>query len=240
MHPVRVIWSDKDGEWSVGLGGLHKVFAHDPVLGLAVLRGLKEWEHGRHCAELWGQSRPYKTTSWAHLGEVGWLGCEDGALWRGMGGGEGREVNEEREGASTTTPPPPPLQKKQRQSPRPKAEAVRLGLGRRDRQPRLFLFVVLRRGRPPPQQEPPPPPKVKGVPAPKEKGREKKAEGGWERSGGGEEGRRGGGTPRSPRGNPRPCPIRGGVKVGTVTSVHTRKSGVVWVRYPKNPKLYEA
>ena len=27
--------------------------------------------------------------------------------------------------------------------------------------------------------------------------------------------------------------------MGTVTRVHNRKSGVVWVRYPDNPKLYE-
>ena len=27
--------------------------------------------------------------------------------------------------------------------------------------------------------------------------------------------------------------------MGTVTGIHTRKSGVVWVRYPNNPKLYE-
>ena len=31
----------------------------------------------------------------------------------------------------------------------------------------------------------------------------------------------------------------GGVEVGTVTGVHTRKSGVVWVTYPNNSKLYE-
>ena len=33
----------------------------------------------------------------------------------------------------------------------------------------------------------------------------------------------------------------GGVQVGTVTDVdvHTRKSRVVWVRHPNNPKLYE-
>ena len=34
-------------------------------------------------------------------------------------------------------------------------------------------------------------------------------------------------------------PYGGGVEVGTVTGVHTRKSGVVWVRYPNNPKPYE-
>ena len=33
--------------------------------------------------------------------------------------------------------------------------------------------------------------------------------------------------------------MRGRVEVGTVKGVHTHKSGVVWVRYPNNPKLYE-
>ena len=71
----------------------------------------KEWEHGCKCSELWGPWRPYKPTSWADLGEAGWLGCEDAGLWRAMGGGEAPEVKDEREGASTTTTPnPPPLQ----------------------------------------------------------------------------------------------------------------------------------
>ena len=74
VRPIRVVWSDKDGERSVGLGGLHKLLAQDATLGLAVLRGLKEWEHSRMCSELWGPSRPYKPSQWAHLAEVGWLG----------------------------------------------------------------------------------------------------------------------------------------------------------------------
>ena len=119
VRPVRVVWSDKDGERSVGLGGLHKLLAQDPTLGLAVLRGLKEWEHGRQCSELWGPSKPYKPTQWAHLGEVGWLGCEDAGLRRGMGGGEAREVKEEREGASTTTHPNPPPTSKPKPPPPP-------------------------------------------------------------------------------------------------------------------------
>ena len=45
------------------MGGLNKLLAQDPTLGLAVLRGLKEWEHGRQCLELWGPPRPYKPTS---------------------------------------------------------------------------------------------------------------------------------------------------------------------------------
>ena len=45
MRPVRVIWSDKDGERSVGLGGLHKLLAQDPTLRLVVVRGLEELEH---------------------------------------------------------------------------------------------------------------------------------------------------------------------------------------------------
>ena len=74
VRPIRVVWSDRDGERSVGLGGLHKFLAQDPTLGLAVLRGLKEWEHGRMCSELWGPSRHYKPNQWAHVAEVGWLG----------------------------------------------------------------------------------------------------------------------------------------------------------------------
>ena len=34
-------------------------------------------------------------------------------------------------------------------------------------------------------------------------------------------------------------PYGGGVEVGTVTGAHTRKSGLVWVKYPNNPKLYD-
>ena len=34
-------------------------------------------------------------------------------------------------------------------------------------------------------------------------------------------------------------PYPTGVEVGTVTGAHARKSGVVWVRYPENPELYE-
>ena len=90
------------------LGGLHKLLAQDSALGLAVLSGLKEWEYGRQCWELWGPLRPYKPSQWAHLGEVGWLGCENAGLWRAMGGGEAKEVKEEREGSS---PPPPPPRK---------------------------------------------------------------------------------------------------------------------------------
>ena len=40
-------------------------------------------------------------------------------------------------------------------------------------------------------------------------------------------------------GTPRRYGTWAGVVVGTVTGVHTRKSGVVWVRYPNNPNLYE-
>ena len=245
VHIVRVMWSDKDGERSVGSGGLHKLLAHYPALGMAVLHVLKEWKHGRQCAELWGPSRPYKPTSWAHLGEVGCLGCEDGALWRGMGGGEGKEVKEEREGASTattpTTPPSkpkPPPKKKTRAKPAPQSGSG----GSRTRTPGPTTPPLpLRRPptKPPPQQEPPPPPKVKGRPRPKGEGPGEEGGGGWERSGGGQEGGRGGGTPDPLVGTPAHVPYRGGVEVGAITGVHTRKSGVVWVRYPENPKLYE-
>ena len=155
VRPVRVVWSVKDGERSVGLGGLHTLLAQDPALGLAVLRGLKEWEHGRQCSKL-GPLRPYKPCQWAHLGQVGWLQCEDAGLWWAMGGRVAKEVKEEREGASTTTTPlqaeATPQETQGGQSPhRKEEEAVRVRLGRRVRQPRLFLFVLLRQGRPAPE-----------------------------------------------------------------------------------------
>ena len=40
-------------------------------------------------------------------------------------------------------------------------------------------------------------------------------------------------------GTPAHIPYGGGVEVGTVTGVHNRKSGVHWVRFANNPKLYE-
>ena len=56
---------------------------------------------------------------------------------------------------------------------------------------------------------------------------------GWRR-------RRRGRGPHDPLvGTPAHVPYGGGVEVGTVTGVHTRESGVVCVRYPNNPKLYE-
>ena len=116
MRHVRVVWSDKDGAQSVGLWGLHKLLAHDPALGPAVLRALKEWQHGRQCAELWCPSRPYKPTLWAHLGEVGWLGCEDAALWRAWVVGKGGEG---RKGGGKHHHHPPPPKKKQRAKPPP-------------------------------------------------------------------------------------------------------------------------
>ena len=95
-----------------GVGGAPQAHRPRPRAWAGRAPRLEGVEHGRQCSELWGPWRPYKPTSWAHLGEVGWLGCEDAGLWRGMGGGEAREVKEEREGASTTTTPnpPPPLQ----------------------------------------------------------------------------------------------------------------------------------
>ena len=51
--------------------------------------------------------------------------------------------------------------------------------------------------------------------------------------------RKRGGPPDHLMGTPAHVPYRGGVEMGTVTGVHTRKSGVVWVRYPMKPKLYE-
>ena len=235
VRPIRVVWRDKDGERSVGLGGLHKLLAHDPALGLAMLRGLKEWEHGRQCAEVWGPWRPYKPTSRAHFGEVGWLGCDDTALCQWMGGAEGREVKEEREGASTTTTTPP-LQALATPPP-PKRKRLEWDSDAECDNPASSSSSSSAKDTPPPEQEPPP--KSKAVPASKEKGREKKAKVGGKEAGAAEKEAGGGGPPDPLMETSAHVSYGGGVEVGTVTGVHTRKSGVVWVRYPNNPNLYE-
>ena len=68
----------------MNLGNLHKLLAEDLALGLAVLRGLREWEHGRVCSEAWGPTRGYKPTKWARMKEVGYVG---GGGTRSCGGG---------------------------------------------------------------------------------------------------------------------------------------------------------
>ena len=240
----------------MGLGGLHKVLVQDPALGLAVLRGVKEWEHGRMCSELWGPSRPYKPTDWAHLAEMGWLGCEDGGIWREMGVWEAKEVKEERDRASTTTPPnppPPPLQ-----APPPpkrgkggKATSGTTGKKRKrcksdsdaesDR-PAYSSSSSSGENSPPPKKKEEPSPTKRQRPSPprKRRGGEKKEEGGGKEARGGEKKEGGGGGGNDPLvGTTAHVLYGGGVEVGTVTGAHTCKSGVVWVRYPNNHKLYE-
>ena len=88
VRPIGVVWTDKDGQKSMRLEGLHMLITQDPALGLAVLCRLKEWEHSRMWSKLWGPSRPCKPSRWAHLANFGWLGCEDGRIWREIGGEE--------------------------------------------------------------------------------------------------------------------------------------------------------
>ena len=109
IRPIRVVWSNQDGEGNVGLRGLHKVLTQDAALWLVMLSGLKDWEYGPMCSELWGPLQPYKPSQWAHLAEVGWSGCEDG----GSGGRweVGRQRRLRRKGTGQAPPPtPPPLQ----------------------------------------------------------------------------------------------------------------------------------
>ena len=119
------------------------IFASQLLLALHC-RSLKHWDHGRMCSELWGLSRPYKPKQSADMAEVGWLGCEDGRIWREMGGpvGEAREVNEEKEGGGTTTTPNPgPFQA---QTPQRKPRVAKpLGRERSGLSDSLLLCCVL-------------------------------------------------------------------------------------------------
>ena len=246
VRPIRILWSDRHGENSVGLGGVHKILARDPALGLALLRGLQDWEQGRVVSTAWGPARPYTPSTWAHMAEVGWVGCEEGDRWREMGGGEG----EERGNAATTTPnpqaakPPPPNQpnppppaSKTNPNPKSKHNLKRKRFESDDESDSESAPDSSSGVLPPPQEkeQPPPTPEDQGHAGPQ-------AQGGREGGGGG----KGGGDKKKDGGPDDPLvgssvhvPYPTGVEVGTVTGAHARKSGVVWVRYPDNPELYE-
>ena len=144
VRPICVMWNDKGGEKSVGLGSLHKLLAQDPALGLVVRRGLKDLEHSRMCSELWG---PSKGAWGVRMGRFG-------GSWEAR---EAREMKEEREGGTTTTPPPlpnprPPTQRKPRV-----AKPPRRGRGQTRRRT-TTPTTTLPPPRPPPTRSPPPPP----------------------------------------------------------------------------------
>ena len=156
-----------------------------------------------------------------------------------MGGGEGKEFKEEREGAGTTTPPPPPLQA---QAPPPKKGKG--GKATTGKKRKRFESDSDSESEHPASSsssssgEDSAPTKTKAVPAPEEKRERRRRRGVGKKRGGG--GRSGGAEPNDPLvGTTTHVPYGGGVEVGSVTGVHTRKSGVVWVKYPNNPKLYE-
>ena len=225
------------------------------VTGTARCAAAANAPNGRMCSELWGPSRPYKPSQRAHLTEVWWLGHEDGRIRREMGAGEAKEVKEERESASTTAttttcfkpkPPLPPPKERPR-----KARVAEPPQGRRGRSCWSWTRTMSRNSlplplRPPParirrqRRKPPPPQRQRPSPPRNTRGGEKKEEGGGKEAGRGEDGGGGGGGGNdSLVGTTSHIPEGCGVQMGTVSGVHTRKSGVVWVTYPNNPKLYQ-
>ena len=96
-RPVRLSWRDCDQAHELPLGHLHHLIAAAPPLGLAILRGLRDWEQGRVCSEVWVGARSYKAGEWATLGQMGYTGAEDEGIWAAMVGGdwEGEEAVKE-------------------------------------------------------------------------------------------------------------------------------------------------
>ena len=58
------------------------------TLGLAILRGLRDWEQRRVCSEVWVGARRYRAREQARSGEMGYTGAEDEGIWVGMVGGD--------------------------------------------------------------------------------------------------------------------------------------------------------
>ena len=159
-----------------------------------------------------------------------------------MGGGEAKEVKEEREGASTTTttntskPKPPKKGKGGKATTGKKRKRFESDLDYESEHPASSSLSPPART-PPPQRQRPSRPEREGG------GGEEGGGGGEQAGGGGRRRRKGGGGHMGGNdplvGTTVHVPYGGGVQVGTVTGVHIRKSGVVWVKYPNKPKLYD-
>ena len=85
---VRVSWRDHDAAHEVPLEHRHRLVAADPPLGLAVLRGLRDWEQGRVYSKVWVGAGRYRAGKWAMLGQTGYTGAEDEGIWARMVGGD--------------------------------------------------------------------------------------------------------------------------------------------------------
>ena len=87
--PIRVAWQDAEGSQEVPLGSLHRIMAPDPPWGLALLRGLHNWETSRVVSGVWVAPRHFRPAEWARMQEVGYAGgggmrrC--GGAWVGAG-----------------------------------------------------------------------------------------------------------------------------------------------------------
>ena len=124
------------------MGSLHRIVARDPPLGLALLRGLHDWETSRAVSGVWVASRHFRPAEWARMQEVGYAaGGGDEEMWRSMGGG-GLSEGEEGGGASTTAAPTPPPKRSRTPPTRPQETKTFFRVVRRKR----------RRGDPPGQK----------------------------------------------------------------------------------------
>ena len=71
---IRVAWRDTEGSQEVPLGSLHRIVARDPPLGLALLRGLHDWETSRVVSGVWVAPRHFRPAEWARMQKVGYAG----------------------------------------------------------------------------------------------------------------------------------------------------------------------
>ena len=109
-QPARASWQHHDRAHKVPLGHLHRLLAADSPLGSAILRGLRDWEQGRVCSEMWVGAGRYKAGEWARLGQMGYTGAEDEGIWAAMVGGE-EAVKDEPPPKAKPPPPKPPITK---------------------------------------------------------------------------------------------------------------------------------
>ena len=85
-RPVHVASRDAKGTPEIALGAFHRIVARDPALGLAILRGLREWVTAWVVSDSWATARHFQPVECreGHPARCPWAGgcCYLGAIPR--------------------------------------------------------------------------------------------------------------------------------------------------------------
>ena len=111
---MRIACRDRDQAHELPLGSLHRLLATYPASGLPIIRGSRDWEHGRVCLEVLVTSKKYTAGEWTRMKHVGYTRAENEEVSARMVAGdwegeeEVNEVKKENPPAPSKAKAPPP------------------------------------------------------------------------------------------------------------------------------------